>query len=594
MVLSFARFLRIPLTLGGWHPIQSKEMGMQTSTRKSYDVLVVGSGAGGGVVAHVLALSGAKVCMLEAGDWFDCTKQSEMLRWPYDVPHRAASTKEKSFGYFDACVGGWELKGEPYVNGPGSVWRWWRARMLGGRTNHYGRVSLRMGPDDFRGYSIDGRGDNWPITYEELAPYYDKAETLIGVFGSKEGIENAPDGKFLPPPAPRAYEKVFQYACGKLSIPCVAARMAILTRPLGDRPACHYCGQCDRSCLVNANFNSPGVHIFPAMKTGNLEVRTGAMVREVRVGADGLATGVSYIDKKSRRDVEVDGKIVVLAASACESARILLNSKSTLFPTGVGNSSGVVGKNLMDTVSTTLEGYMPVLQDLPPFNEDGVAGSHVYIPWWLGKQQKSGALPFPRGYHIQVYGGRYQPDAYALQGTERIIGGGYGLELKRNLRKIFGCGVSFQGLGEMLPSPDCYCEIDRDMVDEFGIPVLRFHFKWGQDEILQARHMRESFHEILEAAGGVVTTVTANDPSGGMTHGGEVIHEVGATRMGNDPKTSALNSHCQAWDCKNLFVADGGPFVTNSDKNPTLTISALGWRTAEFIVEEVKKRNLAT
>lgn len=564
------------------------------TTRKSHDVIVVGSGAGGGVVAHILSLAGAKVCMLEAGDWFDYTKQSTMLEWPYNAPHRAMTPKEKPFGYFDACVGGWELKGEPYVNSPGSEWRWWRARMLGGRTNHYGRVSLRMGPDDFRGYSIDGRGTDWPITYDDLAPYYDKAEKLIGVFGSKEGIDNAPDGQFLPPPPPRAYDKVFKLACDKLSIPCIPARMAILTRQLGDRPACHYCGQCERSCMVNANFNSPGVHIFPAMKTGNLEVRAGAMAREVLVGADGLATGVSYVEKKTRRDVEVRGSIVVLAASACESARILLNSKGNRFPNGLGNSSGVVGKNLMDTVSTTLNGYLPALQDLPPFNEDGVAGAHVYIPWWLGKQQKAGQLDFPRGYHIQVYGGRSQPDAYVLQGSERILGGGYGLELKRNLRKIYGCGVAFQGLGEMLASPDCYCEIDPFEVDEWGIPVLRFHFKWGADEILQARHMRETFREILEAAGGVVTTNTAHDPTGGMTKGGEVIHEVGVTRMGNDPRTSVLNSHCQAWDCKNLFVADGGPFVTNSDKNPTLTISALSWRTADFIVEEVKKLNIAT
>ena len=562
--------------------------------RKSYDVIIVGSGAGGGVVAHVLSLAGAKVCMLEAGDWFDCTKQSTMLAWPYNAPHRAAATKDKSFGYFDACVGGWEIKGEPYVNHPGSDWRWWRARMLGGRTNHYGRVSLRMGPDDFKGYSLDGRGTDWPISYDDLAPYYDKAEELIGVFGSREGIENAPDGKFLPPPAPRAYEKIFKLACDKLSIPCIPSRMAILTRPLNGRPACHYCGQCDRSCAVDANFNSPGVHIFPAVQTGNLEVRTGAMVREVRIGSDGLARGVIYVDKKSRTDAEVFGRVVVLAASACESARILLNSKSGLFPNGLANSSGQVGRNLMDTVSTTLAGYLPVLQDLPPFNEDGVAGSHVYMPWWLSRQQKAGKLSFPRGYHIQVYGGRYQPDAYALGGSEKILGGGYGLELKSNLRKIFGCGVSFQGLGEMIPNLNSFCEIDPETIDEWGIPALRFHFKWGEDDIQQARHMRETFREILETAGGIVITDTTSDPTGGMTKGGEVIHEVGVTRMGNDPKTSALNSHCQAWDCKNLFVADGGPFVSNSDKNPTLTISALGWRTADYISEQVKKGNIGT
>ena len=300
------------------------------------------------------------------------------------------------------------------------------------------------------------------------------------------------------------------------------------------------------------------------------------------------------MDKKSRQDVEVNAKVVVLAASACESARILLNSKSSQFPNGLANSSGLVGRNLMDTVSTDLSGYLPVLQELPPFNEDGVAGAHVYMPWWLNQEQKAGKLPFPRGYHIQIYGGRYQPDAYALQESEKILGGGYGLELKRNLRKIFGCGVSFQGLGEMLSNPNSYCDIDPTTVDEWGIPVLRFHFKWGQDEILQAKHMQESFREILETAGGFVTTDLSAEKEWGITKGGEVIHEVGVTRMGSDPQSSVLNSHCQAWDCKNLFVTDGGPFVTNSDKNPTLTISALGWRTTEYIVEQVKKGNVAT
>ena len=569
-------------------------MAQAKAVSKTYDVVIVGSGAGGGVAAHVLSLAGAKICMLEAGDWYDGTKQSDMFKWPYNAPHRAASSHQKPFGYFDATlVGGWEVPGEPYTNAPGSDWRWWRGRMLGGRTNHYGRISLRMGPYDFKPYSRDGKGFDWPISYDDLAPYYDKAEELIGVFGTNENIENTPDGKFLPAPAPRGYERLIKMGCDKLKIPCIPSRLAILTKPIHGRNACHYCAQCGRACNINANFNSPGVHIFPAIKTGNLEVRTGAMAREVVVGSDGLASGVTYVDKKTRSDVTVKAKIVVLAASCCETARIMLNSKSSLFPNGVANSTGLVGKYLMDTVGSDVSGYLPILEDLPPQNEDGTGGMHMYMPWWNYQQQKGGKMPFARGYHIEMGGGRRIPEVDIGDDTEKILGGGYGLEFKRNLRKVYGCGIGFAGRGEMIPNDNSYCEIDPNVVDEWGIPVLRFHFKWSEDEILQAKHMQETFQEIIESCGGRVTEKHGADTNWGIARGGEIIHEVGTTKMGNDPKTSVLNQYCQAWDCKNLFITDAAPFVSNADKNPTLTITALGWRTSEYIADQVKKLNLS-
>jgi choline dehydrogenase-like flavoprotein len=562
--------------------------------QKNYDVVIVGSGAGGGVAAQVLADAGAKVCMLEAGAWYDCTKQSKMFQWPYDVPHRGAPTREMPLGYFDATLsGGWEVPGEPYTNAPGSSWMWWRARMLGGRTNHYGRISLRMGPYDFKPYSRDGKGFDWPISYEELAPYYDKAEERIGVFGTSEGLENTPDGKFQPPPAPRGYERLIKQTSDRLKIPCVPSRLAILTRPLNGRAACHYCAECGRACGVNANFNSPGVHIFPAMKTGNLEVRSNAMVREVLLGSGGLAAGVSYVDKNTRAETEVRAKIVVLAASCCETARILLNSKSGSFPNGLANSSGLVGRYVMDTVGSAVGGYLPIMQDLPAHNEDGVGGMHLYMPWWLYKEQKANKLDFARGYHIELGGGRRQPGAGAMSSyVNRFLGGGYGPELKSGLRKLYGGDVHMSGRGEMIPNADSYCEIDPNVVDQWGIPVLRFHFKWSEDEFNQAKHMQQTFAEFIEAMGGVVTSKSGPEDNWGIEHGGQVKHEVGATRMGSDPKTSVLNSYCQAWDVKNLFVTDGAPFVSNADKNPTLTITALGWRTSDYIVEQVKKLNV--
>jgi len=316
------------------------------------------------------------------------------------------------------------------------------------------------------------------------------------------------------------------------------------------------------------------------------------MAREVVVGADGLARGVSYIDKQTGREETVYAKVVVLAASCCETARILLNSKSSFFPNGLANSSGLVGRYLMDTVGSAVAGYLPILEDLPPRNEDGVGGMHLYMPWWLYQQQHAGKLPFARGYHIEFGGGRRLSGDGVLGGSQHLLVGGYGVDLKRNLRRIYGCNIHLSGRGEMIPNADSYCEIDHDTVDRFGIPVLRFHFQWSQDEILQARHMQETFQGIITAAGGKVTHHVGAEGNWGIARGGEIIHEVGAARMGDAPKTSVLNPFCQAWDCKNLFVTDAAPFVSNADKNPTLTITALGWRTSDYIADQMKKRNL--
>jgi len=560
---------------------------------KTYDAIIVGSGAGGGIAAYVLTKAGAQCLMLECGSWWDTAKESKMLEWNYNAPHRGAPTPERPSGYFDATVnGGWQVKGEPYTNAPGSDWIWWRARMLGGRTNHWGRISLRMGPYDFRPYSRDGKGFDWPIAYADLAPYYDKTEELIGVFGTREGLENTPDGKFMPPPRPRCYELVVQKACQKLGIPCVPSRLSILTQPLNGRPACHYCAQCGRGCATSSNFSSPTVLLPPALATGNLEIRCDAMVREVLTNNEGLATGISYIDKKTRKEVQARGKVVVLAASCCETTRILLNSRSRIYPNGLANSSGLVGKYLMDTVGTDVEGFVPSFMDMPPHNCDGVGGMHLYTPWWNYQKQLRNELPFSRGYHIEMGGGRRMPGPREGYGTEKFLGGGYGAELKRGVRKLYGAFVAFSCRGEMIPNKDSYCEIDNDVVDQWGIPVLKFRFKWSDDEILMARHAQETFREIILTMGGEVIESAGKDENWGISRGGEIIHEVGTTQMGNDRRQSVLNAYCQAWDCKNLFVADGAPFVSNADKNPTLSIMALAWRTSEYIADQVKKLNV--
>ena len=296
-----------------------------------YDVIIVGSGAGGGMATKVLADAGLKVAVVEAGPHFDPAdpKQRTQLKWPYESPRRGASNR-RPFGDFDSAYGGWEIEGEPYTQKDGTQFDWFRSRMLGGRTNHWGRISLRFGERDFKHKSYDGHGDDWPISYEDVKPYYDKVDKLIGVFGTKENIENEPDGFFLPPPKPRLHELFYIKGARKSNIPVIPSRMSMLTKKLNDdRGICFYCGQCSRACAVYADFSAGTCLIFPAQKSGGqVDLFVNAMVREVTTNDEGKATGVSYISKDDRKEYKLKGRIVVLAASACSSARILLNSKS--------------------------------------------------------------------------------------------------------------------------------------------------------------------------------------------------------------------------------------------------------------------------
>jgi len=570
---------------------------------KKYDAVIVGSGAGGGMAAYTLAKAGLKVCLIEAGEDFDPAKNSSQLKNPWDSPRRGASTKFRPFGDYDASYWGWEIEGEPYTQAPGSEkFEWWRARMVGGRTNHWGRISLRFGPKDFKRKSIDGLGDDWPIGYEDIKPYYDKIDRLIGVFGSNEGLENDPDGIFLPPPKPRLHELMFKKAGTSLGIPVIPSRLSILTKPINDeRGACFYCGQCNRSCKVYGDFSSSSVLVNPALKTGNLDIITQAMAREVITNADGLATGVSYVNKRDMMEYQVSGRVVILAASTCETARLLLNSKSTRHPNGLANESNVVGKYLHDSTGASIGGVIPELFGRKRYNEDGVGGMHVYTPWWKDNKK----LDFPRGYHIEYWGGMTQPGYGFGMGTQGLNGkyqvngktkeaGGYGASLKEDVRFFYGASVGMGGRGEAIPDIKNYCEIDPNVVDKYGIPVLRFNTRNSEYEIKQAKHMKETFKEIMHNMGAVITWGGDDDASNnyGLSNPGNIIHEAGTVRMGNDKKTSALNKWSQAHDCKTLFCVDGSQFVSQADKNITWTILALSMRASEYIIDEMKKQNI--
>ena len=440
---------------------------------------------------------------------------------------------------------------------------------------------------------------------------------LIGVYGDNSGLENTPDspaGCLLPPPKARAGELYAQKHAKKLGIPVIPIHRAVLStkqdadnipqklhpgnakaqrvlaQAMRERAAGFWATACGRGCSIKANYQSTTVHLPPALATGNLDILPNAMTREVTVDANGKATGVIYIDKITGEERRVRARVVTLAASSAESVRILLNSKSTRFPHGLANSSGLVGKYIMDTVGADFRGQIPALENLPVHNEEGAGGGHVYVPWWLYKD--AAKLGFARGYHIEFETGRRMPGIGAAAGLEWLSAGSYGRQFKEDARRYYGSMVGFSGRGEMIPNEDSFCEIDPTVKDKWGIPVLRFHWKWSQHEIRQAAHMVQTGAAIIEAMGGRYAVKPATDGSTVIHAGGNIIHEVGGTIMGAGAKKSVTNQWSQTWDVKNLFVTDGGPFVSNADKNPTLTIMALAWRSSDYLLDEMKKGNL--
>jgi choline dehydrogenase-like flavoprotein len=459
--------------------------------------------------------------------------------------------------------------------------------MLGGRTNHWARHVPRFGPLDFKPYSRDGMGVDWPISYDDLKPWYDRSERLMGVIGENIDLPNVPDsppGIRQPAPVPRVPELLLKAACDDMGIPCIAPPRAVITRPLNGRDACFYASPCDRGCSIKANFQAATVLLPPALKTGNVKITTNAMVAEVLTDKNGKANGVRYVDKKTGRWKEARAKAVVLAASACETARILLNSKSRSAD-GLANSSGQVGRNLMDTVGFGMGARVPALEGRPMYNEDGISFAHIYMPWW--QDDKHRELGFPRGYHLEVWGdwGKHPGMGH---GWNALSYEGFGRGLRDHMRRSYGSLLGFAGRGEMIPNKDCYCEVDPVAKDKFGIPVLRFHWKWGEPEIRQAEHMRKVMVQLFDRIGAKYDAADATGPVK-ISAGGEMIHEVGTARMGSDPKTSVVDPFGRAWDVPGLYLMDGSVLPSNPDKNPTLSIMALAWRSSVELLRRSKR-----
>ncbi|WP_298575100.1 GMC family oxidoreductase [uncultured Luteimonas sp.] len=555
----------------------------------AHHVLVVGSGAGGAMAAYELTRQGHKVLMLEAGRHYDPRTETPMFRRNVDAPLMGASTPDKDFGFYDSTVGGgWQVPDEPYTTAEGSEFLWWRSRMLGGRTNHWGRYSLRFSAHDFKGKSRDGLGADWPFEHDEIAPWYDRTEALIGVCGTNTGLDDmppSPDGVLQPPPVPRIPELLIAAAAKKHGITAVPMHRAVLTRPLDERAPCFYATPCGHGCSIGAAFQTTTSLLPMAQATGNLRVITDAMVKTVTTDAGGQVTGVTYVDKKTGTEQQLGAKVVVLAASACESARILLNSKSERHPDGLANSSGQVGRNLMDSTGAGLSALVPALMDRPRYNEDGHTANHLFIPWWGHEAQANGELDFPRGYHFEL-GGRFgEPGAYVSGELQ-----GYGTALKQQVRAHYGAYVHFALRGEMLPNDNCYMDIDPSVTDKWGIPVPRFHWKWSEHELKQVEHGLKTAKAILETMGATVGELPTAEEA--IKKGGEIIHEVGTTRMGDSPEDSVTNQWGQTWDCPNLFVMDGGVFASNPHKNCTLTIMTLAMRNSAWLATQLEAGTL--
>ena len=334
--------------------------------------------------------------------------------------------------------------------------------------------------------------------------------------------------------------------------------------------------------VAGAAFQTTTSLIPLAKATGNLTVITDAMVREVRTDDTGKVIGVTYVNKSSGENVELDAPVVILAASACESARIMLNSRSDKHPAGLANSSGQIGRNLMDSTGANLGAYIPALRNRPRYNEDGHTSNHLFIPWWGHDAQAKGELDFPRGYHFEIGSGFREPGAWVAGDFQ-----GYGVEVKEEARAAYGSYIGFALRGEMLPNDDCYMDIDETVTDKWGIPVARFHWKWSENEINQVRHGLETAKKILTNMGAEVGALP--DPEEAILKGGQIIHEVGTTRMGDDPTNSVTNQWGQTWDCDNLFVMDAGVFASNPHKNCTLTIMTLAMRNADWLAKQIKQ-----
>jgi choline dehydrogenase-like flavoprotein len=558
----------------------------QTQKKDFYDAIIIGSGAAGGMAAKVLVEKGLSVAMLEAGpfrhQWNDFAYHDP---FPYDDKYRGLNKTIKSpTAQMKEKYSFIKNPDEPYTTPENLPYDWFRSRNVGGRTMFWGRFMNRFNEIDFKGKSYDGMGKDWPISYADIAPYYEKVEAFIGVCGTKENHPDMPDGNsFLPPVAFKCADHLITRACKKINIKAIPVRRAVLTREHNGFKGCHYCAGCDNGCETHSFFNTAFRVVEPLMNKypKTFTLIPNAMARAINVNDRGLASGVTYIDKTTGQVKELNGRTVIAACGTLETTRLLLVSTSKLFPNGIANSSGLIGKNFMEHLDAKAQAYLPDLSFFEPYAGDGIGGSHIIIPWF-GYERPKNAFDFVRGFHIE-------PSARLTMRPDKDPKAvpGFGKGFKREARRWYGTRVRFSSHGEMLPGPSKYVELDKEKVDKWGVPVLKIHHPLDDNDLKMFKQMVQTYEEIFTAAKAVDITLPKSPEIAGAS-----IHELGTVHMGDGAKTSVLNSFNQSWDVKNLFVVDGAAFTSGSHKNPTATIMALAWRASEYMLEEMRKGNL--
>lgn len=552
------------------------------SDKNKFDVVVVGTGAGGGIAIKTLAEAGYKVCAINGGQALDKSKHYRLHRKPYDMPFRGFNnpeTAKNACGFMDNeyALGLWERE-IPYTTGPGTVFKWPRLFLLGGKTNFWGRSSARFGDIDFRAKTIDGGADvDWPVTYEEIAPFYSRVERLMGVASTVQGRPSNPDGEYLPPFKFRCMDKIMEAGCKKVGIPYLPDRIAQLTQDHNGFPKCHFCANCSNGCDVGSTFSTPARILPAAMATGNVDLRVNALAKNVIVDENGRAKGVAYIDRKTKKEIQVFGRAVILAAGCLETTKIMLNSKSKHWPNGIANSSGQLGRNLTDQLyGTTVWGVMPQLHGTAPFPDNVSDNTIAWVPRWQNLKRPD-EEKFVRGYSMYVGGGASEFPWY----HEDIDG--IGSSFKRAMKDYYPTPVNFYTQAPSLPHSENYMDIDPVVKDPYGIPVARFHFRWHDNELKMFEHGLESSKKIFAAAGVKLLGTGQPDP------GGTSLHETGTARMGNDPKKFVTNKWGATHDVNNLYVNDASIFVNSTDKSTTISIVTFSLRGTEHLIEQMKK-----